>query len=64
VAALEIVGAADGVRAFATPTPNMLVTVRGKKGVQGAAFPQDEGPLQLIARAGLHQGRGFVCRGG
>jgi 2-polyprenyl-6-methoxyphenol hydroxylase-like FAD-dependent oxidoreductase len=55
VAALQIVGAADAVRALATPTPNMLMTIRGKKAVEGTAFPRDQEPLQLIARAGLHQ---------
>jgi 2-polyprenyl-6-methoxyphenol hydroxylase-like FAD-dependent oxidoreductase len=33
----------------------MLMTIRGKKVVDGAAFPQDQEPLQLIARADLHQ---------
>ena len=55
VAALEIVGAADAVRALATPTPNMLMTIRGKKVMEGSAFPQDQEPLQLIARAQLQQ---------
>jgi len=55
VAALEIVGAADAVRALATPTPTMLMTIRGKKVVEGSAFPQDQEPLQLIERAQLHQ---------
>lgn len=55
VAALEIVGAADAVRAAAVPTPNMLMTIRGKRAVEGSAFPQDQEPLQLIARAKLHR---------
>jgi len=55
VAALEIVGAADSVRAAAVPTPNMVMTIGGKKAVEGSAFPQDQEPLQLISRAKLHR---------
>jgi 2-polyprenyl-6-methoxyphenol hydroxylase-like FAD-dependent oxidoreductase len=31
------------------------MTIRGKKAVEGSGFPQDQEPLQLIARAQLHQ---------
>ena len=55
VAALEIVGAADAVRAIATPTPNMVMTSDGKTAVEGSAFPVDQEPLQLVMRAKLHQ---------
>ncbi|MGH3288441.1 MAG: NAD(P)-binding protein [Streptosporangiaceae bacterium] len=55
VAALEIIGAADAVRALATPTPNMLMTIRGKKAVQGAAFPRRPGAPQNLSPVGaLH----------
>ena len=54
VAALEIVGAADAVRAMASPMPTTVMTINGKPAGTMRTLPGVE-PLQFVMRGALHQ---------
>jgi 2-polyprenyl-6-methoxyphenol hydroxylase-like FAD-dependent oxidoreductase len=54
LAALEIVGAADAVRAVSTPIPNTIMSIDGRKAATSATLNGEE-PLQLVMRGDLHR---------
>jgi 2-polyprenyl-6-methoxyphenol hydroxylase-like FAD-dependent oxidoreductase len=54
MAALEIVGAADAVRAIASPMPNTRVTLGGRTAATMGTLPGVE-PLRFVMRGALHQ---------
>ena len=54
LAALEIVGAADAVRAIADPIPDTIMSIDGRKAGTAATLRGEE-PLQMVTRGELHR---------
>jgi 2-polyprenyl-6-methoxyphenol hydroxylase-like FAD-dependent oxidoreductase len=54
LAALEIIGAADAVRAIAAPIPNSIMSIDGRKAGTAATLRGEE-PIQIVTRGDLHR---------